>query len=91
MSAEVASYYEKYNVTDYKGPKFFKTEEDMEDYITDSDYLDEGRQRICFGVVLEYQSAPEELTMRIRFNTTDTDPDDSAVYGTWYEIFSTSY
>ncbi|CAG9311641.1 unnamed protein product [Blepharisma stoltei] len=86
LTEQIGSYFP---YTDYKGPMYFDTTDDMEDYVTDSDYDDKGREKICFAVDLSKQK-DDNHKVYLRFNLTDILPDEQTVYGKWYLIFLTS-
>jgi len=69
----------------------FPTESALDDYVTSGDYDDISpfHPKICFAVVIDQQS-PLQITYKIRFNSTDTDPNNQSVYGSWWEAFLTS-
>lgn len=68
---------------------YFDDEDDLEDYITDSDYDDDDSLKLCFAVVIDTLDA-SKVDYKIRFNSTDTDPDNQTVYGRWLDIFMTT-
>lgn len=82
------------NSTGYKPPRYFKDENGLEDYITDGDYNDKNTQKICFAVVINRKNDAigdyEVESVSIRYNMTDTDPDNQSVYGSFWDIFLTS-
>jgi ATP-binding cassette subfamily A (ABC1) protein 3 len=71
------------------GIKYFEDEDDLEDYITDSDYDDDDSVKICFAVVIDHLT-DTKADYKIRFNSTDTDPDNQTVFGKWFDIFLTT-
>lgn len=69
-------------------PINFAKNSKLDDYITDSDYGDGSRHKLCFAIVLEYENA-NHLNVKIRYNITDTDPSITSVYGQFLTIFLT--
>jgi hypothetical protein len=58
--------------------RYFQDSDKLEDWVTDSDYDSNSSQdkKICFAVVMERESKePDMLKLVLRFNATDTDPD----------------
>ena len=92
LGTALIGYVEGYNYLVGRPVLRFETESDLDDYITSSDYenISPTRPKLCFAVVIT-EETPMSLNYKIRFNATDTDPDNQSVYGTWWEAFLTSY
>lgn len=54
-------------------PREFQNNDELEDYVTDTDYEDDDVPKICFAVVIKDMSA-SSVNWELRFNSTDTDP-----------------
>ena len=70
-------------------PIYFKSGEDMEDYVRDEEY-GESKNKICFAVEIEKLNN-QKLSMNIRYNVTSIDPDINYVYGDFLSVYLTSY
>lgn len=61
----------------------FPSNSKLNDHITDSDYEENQNKKICFAVVLTHfeTDGDWELKYSLRYNYTDTNPDNQSLLG----------
>jgi ATP-binding cassette subfamily A (ABC1) protein 3 len=93
LANEINTQLNQYYLQGIDEARNYSSNSKLKDYVTDSDYEDDDTHKVCFAVYIDEftnKSSGVTLDYTLRYNSTDTDPDEQTVYGKWYEIFATN-